>query len=121
MKKIPRADERFFLSFYLRVFEDSRFIGFLVDISDNGFKLMSEFPLTVEKKYKIMMKLPHKISQAENQDYNYINFDAFCRWTEQDELDREFNLNGLEFIDIDIESKKWLKQLIIQFKVKQKS
>ena len=117
MQNNSRGDERFYLSFYLRVFEEKKFIGFLVDISDSGFKVLSEFPHSVEKEYKIRMKLPQKIFNGDNPNELFVNFNALCRWTVRDENDKDFHLNGFKFIDIEEDAKKRIGELIKQFRV----
>ena len=58
MKHAPREHQRVYLTFYLRIFEEDKFIGFLIDISKDGLMVMSERPLEENREYNLRMKLP---------------------------------------------------------------
>ena len=51
MKHSLREHQRVYLTFYLRVFEQDEFTGFLVDVSRDGFMIMSDFLLEETKNY----------------------------------------------------------------------
>lgn len=68
MKQIPRENQRVYLTFYLRIFEGEKFIGYMIDISNDGLMVMSDMPLEENKKYSLRMKLP---SSAEWEGIKY--------------------------------------------------
>jgi hypothetical protein len=62
MKHAPREHQRVYLTFYLRIFEGDKFIGFLIDISKDGLMVMSETPLEENREYNLRMKLPRHLN-----------------------------------------------------------
>jgi hypothetical protein len=47
-----------YLTFYLRVFEGEHFLGYLIDLSEEGIMIMSEHSLTEGAEYHLRMRLP---------------------------------------------------------------
>lgn len=42
MKHSPRHSQRLYLSYYLRIYRGDEFLGFLMDVSDDGVMIMRE-------------------------------------------------------------------------------
>lgn len=119
MKHSPREHQRVYLTFYLRVFENNDFIGFLIDLSRDGLMVMSESPLIENKFYQLKMKLPSSLEWKEKQDEDkYINFTAECKWIRHDDVDKEFYLNGFSFADISEEDNEIIHTLIKEFRMR---
>lgn len=119
MKHAPREHQRIYLTFYLRVFEDDEFIGFLIDISKDGLMIMSEGPLQTNKFYKLKMKLPSTLDWKDGKDRDrVIEFIAQCRWTRHDEVDKEFYLSGFEFTELHEDDNRIIHILIEEFRLK---
>lgn len=119
MKHIPRENQRVYLTFYLRIFEGDKFIGYMIDISNDGLMVMSDSLLEENKKYSLKMKLPSSAEwEGQNLKDRYIDFNAECRWSKQDAVDREFYLNGFSFSDISPSDEKIIEKLIQDFCIK---
>ncbi len=72
-----RKMKRRYLIFYLSVYElpENRLLGYMVDISKGGIKLMSNQPLEAERPYTLKVKLP------EHGEYgSAFTLDAHCLW-----------------------------------------
>ncbi len=118
MKHAPREHQRVYLTYYLRVFEEDDFIGFLIDISSNGMMIMSESPLTVEKFYRLKMKFPSCRKIQESGAVQEVEFTARCIWIKQDEDNEEFYLAGFEITEIDEEDNACVHKLIEEYRLK---
>ena len=121
MKHAPREHQRVYITFYLRVFEvdTDEFIGFLIDFSEDGIMIMSEFPLHENKFYQMKMKLPSSLEWKGKKDKDkYITFTAECRWTKHDDVDKEFYLSGFLFTELGEEERNILKELIDHYRIK---
>ncbi len=119
MKHSPREHQRVYLTFYLRVFEGEKFIGFLVDISKEGFMLLSEFPLEEKKPYSFKMKLPTSLNWKNNKDEDrYIEFTATSIWSKHDEVEKEFYVSGFEITSIEEEDNQIIHKLIEEYRIR---
>ncbi len=118
MKHAPRKNQRVYLTFYLRVFEEDDFIGYLIDISKEGIMIMSEFPLQVGKYYLLNMKLPTSLEWKGKGDVDRsIEFTAECKRSEHDNVDKEFYLNGFEITDIDDDANAIIHKIIEEYRI----
>jgi hypothetical protein len=119
MKHAPREHQRIYLTFYLRIFEDDNFIGYLIDISKDGLMVMSELPLESGKIYRIKMKLPSTLEwKGRSIDDRIIEFGAECRWSKHDDVDKEFYLSGFSISDLSPEDNKIIQELIKEYKIR---
>jgi len=102
-----------FLTFYLRVFQGSAFLGFIVDISSKGMMLLSEAPLDEEKIYELSMKLPPG-GAAES---GSVEFTAYCKWSRPDNDNTSFYMSGFEIRDMDDASAAVVERLVNEYKL----
>ena len=118
MKHLPRDHQRAYITFYLRIFEAERFLGFVVDISKEGIKVLSEMPLDKEKNYSLKMKIPTSLEWKGRKDEDrYIDFTARCIWSKHDQVDKEFYISGFNFTRFDEEGNKIIHAMIEQYRI----
>ncbi len=73
----PRANQRVYLTFYLRMYSEKQFTGFLIDVSEEGLMLMSEVQMEQSHEYDFQLKLPSYIDWKEKiSEEKYITFKA---------------------------------------------
>jgi len=84
-------------------------LGNLVDLSRDGFMLISKKPINTDKIWQISMDLPHSINGS-----NTINFGAESLWCDQAGGPTQF-WAGFQIIDIDDTEAKKLNQLLDQY------
>ncbi len=119
MKHAPREHQRVYLTFYLRIFEGDKFIGFLIDISKEGIMVMSETPLVENMTYKLKMKLPPTFEwKGKKVEDRVVRFQADCRWSKHDEVDKEFYTSGLAFRDIPEEDNEIIHRVIKEYRIR---
>ena len=119
MKHTPRENQRVYLTFYLRIFDGDRFLGYMIDISHDGIMVMSDFILEEGKKYSLKMKLPSSAEwEGGNINDRCIDFNAECRWSKHDAIDREFYLSGFSFSDLSPEDEEIIHKLIQDFRIR---
>lgn len=119
MKHAPREHQRVYLTFYLRVFEEDNFIGFLIDISQDGMMLMSENILQEGKYYQLKMKIPSSLDWKSKDDQDrYVNFTAQCKWSRHDEVDKEFYLSGFEFTELHEDDNSLIRSIIEEYRIR---
>ena len=119
MKHAPREHQRVYLTFYLRVFEEDTFIGFLIDISQDGIMLMSEDLLSEGKFYQLTMKLPSSLDWKNKKDKDrHVKFTAQCKWSKHDEVDKEFYLSGFEFTELHEEDNSLIRKIIEEYRIR---
>ncbi|MEW6516805.1 MAG: PilZ domain-containing protein [candidate division FCPU426 bacterium] len=109
--KDKRMLKRRHLIYYLRLLEQpgNRVVGYLVDITTEGFMMMSETPSEVGKKYKLKL-----LVNDEHGDKRFMLFAAVCRWCKRS-LNTIFydagfeleNISAKEFLGI----RKMIKEL----------
>lgn len=114
----PRAFQRVYLTFYLRMFVDEKFIGFLIDVSEDGIMLMSESLMQNNIEYELKLKLPSSLEWKNKiSDKKFVLFKAKCVWSKPDDLDDDFYLSGYEFTDIDDTNKQIIHEIIEEYKL----
>jgi hypothetical protein len=103
-----RGLERRHLIFYLRVMEQGTpaVLGFLVDLTTEGFMLMSEKPLPVGKKFKLSMRVPRGASPDK-----VIEFSALSKWCHTSVNPDLFDA-GFEMLEITPAAYKQIRTLI---------
>ncbi len=116
MKRAARGNKRIYLIFYLRVFSRGNFLGFIIDISTGGMKIISESAIKSGRKYRLRMKLPPDIKNSDKTDYIEIN--AKCVWSKPDEENESFFLNGFELGDIDSHTREVIEQTIKEYRLR---
>lgn len=115
MKRTERENKRMYLMFYLRVFEDGEFLGFVIDISTKGMMLISETAMKTDRMYKLRMKLPPDIKGKDKKDS--IEFSAVCRWSRPDEDNSNFFLNGFELGETGSETGALIEKTINEYRL----
>ena len=105
-----RQLKRRHLIYYLRVFDRTtdQLIGYLVDITTGGLKLMSEEPLDINKTLQLRMELPVETS------HKFINkpvtFDAVSLRSDVD-VNPQFYITGFKIL-VHLQ-KSWSKKSLI--------
>lgn len=115
MKHAERENRRMYLMFYLRVFEEGEFLGFVIDISPRGMMIISESAIKTDRNYRLRMKLPPDIKDKEKK--NYVELDARCRWSRPDEDNTNFFLNGFELDDLGAETGALIEKTINEYRL----
>ncbi len=106
--KDERNEERIFLLFYLEVYcrDTSRFLGSVMDISTNGIRLCSGFPVESKKKLNCQMLLPDLPDMIDE-----ISFKTEVIWCEP-----AFNPNfydiGFHFSDLSPKEREIIDRII---------
>ncbi len=87
-----RQTERWYLVFYLRVFNGTNpeILGHLIDISEKGIKLICDRPIQENKEYSLRMRLPNQMKEQDE-----IIFPATSRWCKAD-VNPDFYLVGFQ-------------------------
>jgi hypothetical protein len=110
-EKDLRQAERWYLVFYLRVFDgmSRKIFGHLVDISENGIMLISDNPVEVNEDYRLRMSLPSQMK-----DRYEIIFSATSRWCKPD-ANPDFYLIGFQIHDLESTTRDLIANLIKDF------
>ncbi len=92
-----RRLERKQLIFYLKVFEQdtNELVGHLSDVSTEGFKLISEKPVTIDQRFDLKMSLSKKTVGGEQ-----VLFRAVSMWCRKNSQLSDFFDVGFQFIDL---------------------
>ena len=79
--KEKRTIKRHHLSYYLKVYnrKTGKPIGYIVNISSEGLRLVSHIPLLTHSVFQFRVKLPRELSGE-----NHIDFDALSCWCRPD-------------------------------------
>lgn len=106
-----RQVERWYLVYYLRVFDgmSRNILGHLVDISEKGLMLICENPVEVNGDYRLRMRLPNQMK-----DRDEIIFSATSRWCKKD-ANPDFYLVGFEMHDLAPKIREIIVSLIKEF------
>ncbi len=119
MKHLPREHQRVFLSFYLRVFEGKKFIGFLTDISRGGMMVMSEFQLDAGKDYSFKMNLPSSLEwKGKNDRDKEVKLKVRCEWSKHYDVEKEFYISGFKFMEIHENDNKIIHEIIKAYRLR---
>ena len=80
--KEKRTIKRNHLSYYLKVYnrKTGKPIGYIVNISTEGLRLVSHIPLLTHSVFQFRIKLPREIEEGERN----IDFDALSCWCRPD-------------------------------------
>jgi hypothetical protein len=92
-----REHKRIPLHFYLKVSEkgSSKYLGFMIDISKKGFKLLSEEKIPVGTELLCVLHLPEELNGKKD-----ISFMARTCWCAKD-VNPEYYASGYHFEDIE--------------------
>ncbi len=80
--------------------------------------MMSEFALKENKSYNLKMKVPSSLERKEQKEAGgYIEFTATCKWTKNDDADRDFFLSGFEFTSVSEEAHAIIHRVIEEYRL----
>ncbi len=107
-KRILRRKESFF---YLKIVESSsgELIGRLVDITADGFKLVSRKAIELNKEFDLVLELPESFEGDNN-----IAFKAISLHTKKD-INPDYNDTGFKFLDLSMDNLKKISQLMKKY------
>lgn len=110
-RKDKRHVERWYLVFYLRVFDgmSRKILGHLIDISDKGIMLICDNPIKVNEDYRLRMRLPNQMKDGDE-----IIFSATSRWCKSDS-NPDFYLVGFQIYDLEPTTRDLINNLIKDF------
>lgn len=118
MKHLPREHQRAYITFYLRIFDKDKFIGFVIDIAAGGLKIISDFVLQEGASYTFQMKLPSSLEwEGKSDKIKFIEFSADCLWSKKDTTNDDFFISGFHFSNLDDEDNKIIHAMIKQYKI----
>jgi len=111
IEKDKRQAERWYLVFYLRVFDgmSRKILGHLIDISEKGLMLICDNPVEVNEDYRLRMRLPNQMKDSDE-----IIFSATSRWCKNDD-NPDFFLVGFQIYDLEPATRDLIKNLINDF------
>ncbi len=114
--KNRRQADRWYLVFYLRVFDgmSSKILGHLIDISEKGIMLICDNPVEVNEDYRLRMRLPNQMKERDE-----IIFSATSRWCKSD-ANPEFYLVGFQIYDLEPATRDLIVALIKDFSQNEK-
>lgn len=95
MDNDKRNLKRRHLIYYLSVYDrmNNRLLGYIVDLSSEGFKLMSDAAIETNTVFKLKMMLAEKVK-----GFDHINFKAKSIWSRKD-AHSEFYDTGFKLLD----------------------
>lgn len=108
MSENKRREERKNLVFFLRIYLQGSddLIGFLIDLTTNGFHMLSEHPLEKDKEYHLVVSSP----EAMNETWT-LKFSARMMWVKDDNQPGYFRY-GFKMEKIDPVSHSIIQHLI---------
>jgi len=106
-----RQIQRRHLIYYLRIWDktENKMLGHLADVSTDGFMLVGETPIEVNKEYSLLMRLP-----SVSGDMNPLEFKASTCWSSND-VNKLFYDTGFQFTDISAETVNRIRSLIAEY------
>jgi len=107
----PRRHKRRHLIYYLRVFENGseKLVGHVVDITQEGLKLIMDSPITPKSKWKLRMSLPEPIEGTRE-----VRFEATCVWCDKD-VNPDFYVAGFEIHGLGESEIQTIESLVREF------
>lgn len=111
-KRDERSIDRRRLVFYLRVLDEMshEILGYLIDISPQGIKLMGEGKVGVNRNYCLRMRLPTLMKK----DRDEITFSAISKWCETDKSSGTY-LAGFQMDNLCSATRKLIRGLVRDF------
>ncbi|MEJ2053112.1 MAG: PilZ domain-containing protein [Calditrichaceae bacterium] len=109
--KNSRNIKRRHLFFYLQVTDakSGKLLGYVVDITPRGLKIISEERCDDQSAMNLKMKLPDDIGQKKD-----IYFDAKCIWSGKD-VNSDFFANGFEILNLDESALHTIENIINEY------
>jgi len=106
-----RTIDRKHLFFYMQVINQKSgdLLGYVVDISQRGLKIISEHRCEETSELNLKMRIPD--NQGKNKE---IQFKAKCIWSGRD-INSEFFANGFEIDSLDQESLAVIESIINEY------
>ena len=99
------------LFFYLQItnVDNGKLMGYVVDISPHGLKVISEEVCETESNMDLKMNLPDEAGQRKA-----IQFRAKCVWSGKD-VNSDFYANGFEITNLDDNTMTTLESIINEY------
>jgi hypothetical protein len=106
-----RTLERRHLMYYLRVWDtqEDKLIGHLADVSSEGFLIVGENQIELDREFQLKMMLPATADSAEP-----LEFRANSCWSSND-VNKLFYDTGFQFTDISNETRERLNSIIQEY------
>ena len=106
-----RKHKRIPLHYYLKVLESNseEHIGYLIDVSEEGFKLLSEDHIPKGSKLDCSLQLPDDLDGREE-----ISFTAKSCWTGKD-VNPDYYVSGFHIDDIEPDGVKVILSIIYHY------
>jgi len=111
MLKDRRKLERKRIARFIRVYDrdSDKFIGNIVNISDNGLMLIRKKPVEPDTNVKMKIALPYKKEES-----NRITFEAQCLWCRKN-IHTDFFDTGFKMQNITLENSDTITGLIVEY------
>ncbi len=111
MTKDRRKSDRRRIAYFMRVYdrETDKFVGNLVDLSDNGLMLIREKPVEPDTKIKMKIGLPRK-----KEGHDRITFDARCLWCRRN-IHTDFFDTGFKLQNMSAEKSETITRLVSEY------
>ena len=108
-----RKLKRWHLIYYLRVFDEQRsaMIGHVFDITTQGLRLVSEWPIPSGSVYQLSMEVPHDSGETIR-----ISLPARALWSRPDEDSPGFHHTGFQLLEPSTRAVERIRTLIEAFK-----
>lgn len=106
-----RKIKRRHIFFYLQVADvkNNTIVGYVVDITPRGLKIVSESSCIVNSILELKMRLPDGTDSPK-----HIHFSAKCVWTRRD-VNSEFFANGFEITDLDEKAVSSIENIVNEY------
>ncbi len=107
-----RKNKRRYLLYYGRVYDETaqKLIGYLVDITENGFMLLSDEPYLVGVTRRLKLEITDDVAGT----HPYISFKAKSIWCEPD-IDPSHYDTGFEIEEIKPNDKKLIQTIVEKY------
>ena len=109
-----RKLRRWHVVYYLRIFdhETESQLGHVVDLTTEGLKVVSEWPIPTPKRYNLWMELPRA-----DGDTQQVHLEAESLWTRRDESNGRFHNTGFCLASASSETTRAIRALVDQLKL----
>ena len=113
-----RKLKRWHLIYYLRVFDEQRsaLIGHVFDITTQGLRLVSEWPIPSGSVYQLSMEVPHDSGETIR-----VSLPARALWSRPDEDSSGFHHTGFQLLEPSPRAVERIRSLIDAFKQENES
>ena len=103
--------ERRHLLYYLRVWDtqEDKLIGHLADVSSDGFLIVGEAKVEIDREFQLKMLLPDSADSTEP-----LEFSANSCWSSND-VNKLFFDTGFQFTEISGETRERLNEIIQEY------